>query len=185
MASTKNLTVRANKITIDSLDQTYTDIKGDGLVIDNKAYLNDEVVFNGNTISFETDKVNKLQFMNSNGVDKAILKYENAHLELKSNENTFTETFKTQIVKTVDLVILDSTAAEPKVKLKADSTGDTLQVLDNSEGAFKNINCQKVYAEKLLLKEYKDDTTGFYFVRDGQSVILKNASGTTIFTLSQ
>ncbi len=185
MATTKNLTVRANKITIDSLDQSYTDIKGDGLVIDNKAYLNDEVVFNGNTISFGDDKVTKLQFMNSNGVDKAILKYENAHLELKSNLNEFTETFKTETVKGVNFVILDSTAAEPKIRLKADSTGDTLQVMDNSAEAFKNINCQKVYTEKLLLKENSTDTTGFYFVRDGQSVILKNASGITIFTLSQ
>jgi hypothetical protein len=185
MATTKNLTVRANKITIDSLDQSYTDIKGDGLVIDNKAYLNDEVVFNGNTISFETDKVSKLQFMNSNGVDKAVLKYENAHLELKSNENTFTETFKTETVKATNFDVLNEDASLPKLRLKADSTGEILNIMDNAGGDFKNVNAHQVYATSLLLKENSTDTTGFYFVRNGQSVILKNTSGTTIFTLSQ
>jgi hypothetical protein len=57
--------------------------------------------------------------------------------------------------------------------------------MDNSEGAFKNINCQKVYTEKLLLKENKDDTIGAYFVRDGANVLLKDASGITFFTFAR
>lgn len=185
MATTRNLTIRANKITIDSLDQTYTDIKGDGLVIDNKAYLNDEVVFNGNTISFETDKVNKLQFMNSNAVDKAYLKYENAHLELRDSADAFTETFKTQRVKATSYDVLNDDSSLPKLRLKVDSTGEILEVKDNAGADFRGVNTHIVYATSLLLKENATDTTGLYFVRNGQSVVLKNELGNTLFTLSQ
>ena len=182
-----DIRLNVNSITLNNIGsgQTSINLKGEGISIDNKLYANDDVIFNDDTISYGTDKVTKLQFINSNGVDKAYLKYQNAHLELLSSTGEFSETIKTKTVKATNYDILNEDATEPKLRLKADDTGQIMQVMDNSGGEFKNINTHTVYATALLLKENSTDTTGFYFVRDGNNVLLKDASGATFFNFSK
>jgi hypothetical protein len=204
--TTRNISVNAENITLfNTSNSDFINIKGDALEVENEVDFEGSVVFNGvnsfnnnnyffdGTTSFTgPTKVSKLDFINSNGVDRAYLEYEDAHLELKTaTDNAFTTTLKTGQLNTADIRILDSTVTTPKISLTYGETvvNDTtkferLRVMENTKTTYAKIEADAVYAKKFVLKEVDADTGGFYFVRNGGSVELKNADGNTVFQFS-
>jgi len=204
--TTRNISVNAEDITLfNTSNSNFINIKGDALEVENAVDFEGSVVFNGvnsfnnnnyffdGTTSFTgPTKVSKLDFINSNGVDRAYLEYENAHLELKTaTDDAFTTTLKTGQLNTADIRILDSTVSTPKISLtygtsvvNSTTNFERLRVMNDAKTAYGKIEVDVIHAKEFLLKETSDSITGFYFVSDGSDVLLKKSDGSTFFTFS-